>query len=52
MENKEPKVITPETEVTITTTYGELAQVYFVMGVVTGRRATLWENSWGFTRGQ
>lgn len=43
MENKEPKVITPETEVTITTTYGELARAYFVMGAVTGRRATLWK---------
>lgn len=45
MENKEPKVITPETEVTITTTYGELARAYFVMGSVTGRRgeATLWK---------
>ena len=43
--NEEPKVITPETEVTITTTYGELARAYFVMGSVTGRRgeATLWK---------
>ena len=43
MENEEQKVITPETEVTITTTYGELARAYFVMGAVTGRRATLWK---------
>lgn len=45
--NEEPKVITPETKVTITTTYGELVRAYFVMGSVTGRsgEATLWKTA-------
>lgn len=34
---EKPKTITPETEVTITTTYGELAGVYYVMGNVNGK---------------
>lgn len=37
MNSKEPKVITPETEVTITTTYGELARAYYVMGKANGK---------------
>lgn len=36
MGHEEPKIITPETEVTITTTYGELARVYYVMGAANG----------------
>lgn len=37
--------ITPETEVTITTTYGDLAAVYYVMGKSNGREygASLWD---------
>lgn len=44
MQPKEQKIITPETEVTITTTYGELARVYYVMGKVAGkdRGRNLW----------
>lgn len=40
MQPEEPKIITPETEVTIviTTTYGELARVYYVMGRVNGKQ--------------
>ena len=37
MDAKEPKTITPETEVTITTTYGELAKAYYVMGMASGK---------------
>lgn len=37
MQPKEPKIITPETEVTITTTYGELARIYYALGDVNGK---------------
>lgn len=42
--SEEPKIITPETEVTITTTYGELAKVYYVMGNVIDKKCSrmLW----------
>ena len=44
IQSKEPKIITPETEVTITTTYGELAMAYCVVGRVTreARSKPLW----------
>ena len=35
-QDEEPKVITPETQVTITTTYGELARVYYILGFSNG----------------
>ena len=35
--SEKPKTITPETEVTVTTTYGELARAYYVMGNVNGK---------------